>query len=57
MDALVLPGLWNLTPYGALIGMAVLLYWLIATGRLIPRASHDRELAARDAAHAPSSST
>lgn len=41
-----LPGIWSLTPLGALIGVLVLQYWLMATGRLISKASHDREIAA-----------
>lgn len=39
-----LPGIWTLSPLGALIGGIVLVYWLIATGRLIPRSSHEREM-------------
>lgn len=46
-----LPGIWNLTPYGAVLGLVVLMFWLTSTGRYIPRASHERELAARDTAH------
>lgn len=42
MDAL--PGLWSLTPIGALIGAIVLMYWLLATGRIITRSTHEREL-------------
>src|SRR6476620_1823278 len=38
-------GLWSLSPLGALIGVIVLIYWLLATGRLIPKSSHERELA------------
>jgi len=41
-----LPGIWSLTPLGALIGVLVLQYWLMATGRLISKGSHDREIAA-----------
>lgn len=41
-----LPGLWSLTPLGALLGVLVLFYWLTASGRLIPKSSHERELAA-----------
>jgi hypothetical protein len=41
-----LPGLWSLTPIGALIGVVVLAYWLLAGGKIIPRATHERELAA-----------
>ena len=40
-----LPGIWSLSPLGALLAVVVLVYWLLATGRLIPRASHERELA------------
>ena len=40
-----LPGLWSLTPYGALLGLVVVLFWLTSTGRYIPRSSHERELA------------
>jgi|GEM_PF-3180326 len=40
-----LPGLWSLTPIGALIGAIVLLYWMLATGRLVTKSSHERELA------------
>ena len=39
-----LPGLWSLSPLAALVGVLVLAYWLIATGRLIPKSSHDREI-------------
>jgi hypothetical protein len=45
MDSQLLPGLWSLSPIGALIGVVVLVFWLLATGRIIPRASHERELA------------
>ena len=38
------PGLWSLTPIGFGIGVVALFYWLLATGRLIPRSSHEREL-------------
>jgi hypothetical protein len=41
-----LPGLWSLTPLGFGIGVVALLYWLIATGRLIPRSTHLQLLAA-----------
>ncbi|QRI45078.1 membrane protein [Microbacterium phage Shocker] len=39
-----LPGLWSLTPIGGMIGMIVLLYWLLVTGRLITKATHEREI-------------
>lgn len=46
MDLTQLPGLWSLTPIGALIGMLVLMFYLTGTGKYIPRSSHERELAA-----------
>lgn len=46
MDLAQLPGLWSLTPYGAVLGMLVLIFWLTGTGRYIPRSSHEREMAA-----------
>lgn len=36
--------IWSLTPVGFAIGVVVLVYILIATGRLIPKSSHEREL-------------
>jgi hypothetical protein len=42
MDAL--PGLWSLTPIGGMLGLLALMYWLLATGRLITKGSHEREL-------------
>lgn len=44
----VLPGLWGLTPIAGMLGMIVLLYWLLASGRIITRAQHDREIKFRD---------
>lgn len=41
----VLPGIWSLSPLAALVGVIVLSYWLLATGRLITKGSHERELA------------
>lgn len=39
-----LPGLWNLTPLAALIGLLVLgIYWLVK-GEFIPRKTHEREV-------------
>lgn len=46
MDLAQLPGLWSLTPYGAVLGMLVLMFYLTGTGKYIPRSSHERELAA-----------
>lgn len=37
----MLPGIWSLSPLGALIGAVVLIYWLLASGRLIPRGTHE----------------
>lgn len=42
MDAL--PGIWSLTPIGALIGAIVFAYWGLLTGRIITKTSHEREL-------------
>lgn len=41
----VLPGLWSLSPIGALIGMIVLFFIALLRGWLIPKSSHERELA------------
>lgn len=46
MDLAQLPGIWSLTPYGAVLGMVVLIFWLTSSGRYIPRSSHEREMAA-----------
>lgn len=35
-----LPGLWNLTPLAAVLGLLALQFWLISTGRLITRNQH-----------------
>lgn len=37
-------GIWQLTPAGFGLGVIALFYWLLATGRLIPLGSHEREL-------------
>lgn len=44
MEELGLPGIWGLTPLAAVIGMLVLAYWLLATGRVITKSSHEREI-------------
>ena len=44
-----LPGLWSLTPIGALLGAIVLFYWLLATGRLVPRKTHETIVAQANA--------
>lgn len=43
---IALPGLWSLTPIGALLGMLVFLFLGLARGWVIPKVSHERELAA-----------
>lgn len=40
-----LPGLWSLTPLGGMIGVIVVFYLLLATGKIITKGSHERELA------------
>ena len=40
-----LPGLWSLSPIGFGLGVIAVVYWLLITGRLVPRASHVREMA------------
>lgn len=40
-----LPGLWSLTPIGFGLGVVALVYWLLITGRLVPRSTHDRIVA------------
>lgn len=52
MDPMTLPGIWSLTPLGALIGVLVLIFWLTGTGRYVPSRTVERELKSRDAAHA-----
>jgi hypothetical protein len=44
VEGLELPGLWSLTPLGGMLGMLATLYWLFATGRIITRTSHEREI-------------
>lgn len=39
-----LPGFWSLTPIGGMLGMLAILYWLLATGRLVTKSSHEREI-------------
>lgn len=39
-----IPGIWSLTPIGALIGIIVLIAFVLIRGMFIPRASHEREL-------------
>ena len=46
MDPLALPGMWGLTPYGALIGLIVYIGLSMARGAWVPKSSHERELAA-----------
>lgn len=45
-DTIQLPsGIWGLTPTAAAIGMMVFLFTALARGWVIPKASHERELA------------
>lgn len=44
MDTLSLPGLWSLSPIGALIGLLVFLAIALARGWVIPKSSHEREM-------------
>ena len=39
-----LPGLWSLTPIGALLGVVATFYWLVVSGRLVPRSTHEESL-------------
>lgn len=39
-----LPGLWSLSPLAALVGALVVLYLMLASGRLVTKSSHEREL-------------
>ena len=41
-----LPSLWSLSPIGGMLGMLAVLYWLIASGRLIAKSTHDQQLKA-----------
>lgn len=35
-----LPGLWSISPIAGLIGLLILLFWMLATGRLLTRSQH-----------------
>ena len=39
-----IPNIWDLTPIGGLIGLAVLIVLLVVFGIFIPRSTHIREL-------------
>ena len=39
-----LPGLWSLTPLGALVGVIVFIAIVLIRGNFIPKSSHEREL-------------
>lgn len=49
MDSL--PGLWNLAPVPAILGLIVLLGWLLATGRLVTRREVEARIAAVEKGH------
>lgn len=40
-----LPGLWGLTPWGALLGLFTFMFLGIMRGWVIPKSSHEREIA------------
>lgn len=40
MDISLPGGIWSLTPLGALVGVIVLLFWMLSTGRLLTRSQH-----------------
>lgn len=44
MDA-ALPGLWSLAPFPALLGVLVFLILAFSRGWIIPKSSHEREIA------------
>lgn len=39
-----LPGIWNLSPWGALLGLFVFMFLGIMRGWVIPKSSHEREI-------------
>lgn len=39
-----LPGIWSLTPIGGMIGLVILAYWMLVSGRIITKSSHEREM-------------
>lgn len=41
-----IPGIWSLTPYGALVGLLVFISISVIRGWFIPASSHKRELEA-----------
>lgn len=45
MEALDLTGIWGLSPVAALIGTTVFLFLSLARGWVIPKSSHEREMA------------
>lgn len=44
-EEIMLPGIWSLAPLPALIGLLVFLFIALARGWIIPRSSHEREMA------------
>lgn len=40
-----LPGLWSLSPLAALIGVLVLMFFWVSSGRYVPKATHDAHIA------------
>lgn len=45
MEAIGLTGIWELSPLAALIGVTVFLFMSLARGWVIPKSSHEREMA------------
>lgn len=43
-----LPGLWSLTPLGAFIGVLVLLFLMLASGKLLTRRQHEEVVHSKD---------
>lgn len=44
MEEFGLPGIWGLTPIAGMLGMIAMVYWLLVSGRLITKSSHEREI-------------
>lgn len=43
-----LPGLWSLSPIAALVGIIVLLFFMLATGKLLTKTQHLQIVAAHE---------
>lgn len=40
MDISLPGGIWSLSPLAALVGVIVLLFWMLATGKILTRSQH-----------------